>query len=376
MRHTTAGLAALGLFAMLGSGCEGLFPASEPEVAAVAATADIAAPIAPSDRAGPAAPPGPSAAPSVPASHGTGSAGTKPFRFTPPEPAVAPAAACAFPGLGAAGAYKLFAAGAYSGRKLGFQIDETSGNESGQIDVAVNHRAAPVALMLGSYDPTVWNIGWTEGTDIVAVLVGGYHHQVVTGLPDTVPVIVSTYDNKGPCGYYYVTAEKAHTLNPVARRAFGRAIDMVFPAAQGSVVVGDPLAPGTELVTDASARPAAAFRVAESRAAGEAGLAYAVSRGWLREATRSDADAWLAAASKAPAADVPPIAGGRPPGRITMHNGYVVLAAFELPAGLYGAHSATFFVPKGVPRPTGKLGHSTLYDFNTLTCAGTLCGRD
>jgi hypothetical protein len=51
----------------------------------------------------------------------------------------------------------------------------------------------------------------------------------------------------------------------------------------------------------------------------------------------------------------------------------VVLKPFRLPPGLYGAHSATFFVPKGVPRPTGELGHSVLYDFNTLTCAGTFC---
>jgi hypothetical protein len=58
-----------------------------------------------------------------------------------------------------------------------------------------------------------------------------------------------------------------------------------------------------------------------------------------------------------------------------MHNAYVVLGPFRLPEGLYGAHSATFFVPKGVPRPTGNLGHSVLYDFNTLTCAGVLCER-
>lgn len=72
----------------------------------------------------------------------------------------------------------------------------------------------------------------------------------------------------------------------------------------------------------------------------------------------------------------PPIAGGRPAGRISLHNGYVVLKAFTLPEGLYGAHSGTFFVPKGVPRPRGTLGHSTLYDFNTLTCTGAGCERD
>ena len=57
-----------------------------------------------------------------------------------------------------------------------------------------------------------------------------------------------------------------------------------------------------------------------------------------------------------------------------MHHGYVVLKPFELPPGLYGAHSATFFVPNGVSRPTGNPGHSAIYDFNTLTCQGAICG--
>ena len=151
---------------------------------------------------------------------------TKPFDA--PMVATEPASTngCAFPMLDAAKQpFKLYAAGAYSGRKLGFQIDQ-SGNEAGRIDVGVNRPGEAVALMLGSYDPTVWHVGWSRGTRIVAVLVGGYHRQVVTGLPRDVPVIVSTYDNKGSCGYFYVTADKASTLNPVARRAFGRSADV------------------------------------------------------------------------------------------------------------------------------------------------------
>ena len=295
---------------------------------------------------------------------------TKPFDAPMVATEAVSANGCAFPMLDAARQpFKLYAAGAYSGRKLGFQIDQ-SGNEAGRIDVGVNRPGEAVALMLGSYDPTVWHVGWTRGTRIVAILVGGYHRQAVTGLPQGVPVIVSTYDNKGPCGYFYVTADKAPTLNPIARRAFGRGIDMLYPASQGSVLVG---AAAGGMITDASAQDDDAFRIVESMAAGEAGLAYAVSRGWLREAMQSDADAWLAARASRPQADVPPIAGGAPPGRMTLHNGYVVLKPFRLPAGLYGAHSATFFVPRGVARPTGNLGHSVLYDFNTLTCAGTFC---
>jgi hypothetical protein len=50
-----------------------------------------------------------------------------------------------------------------------------------------------------------------------------------------------------------------------------------------------------------------------------------------------------------------------------------VLKPMQFPAGLYGAHSATFFVPKGVPLPTGNAGHSAVLDFNTMNCGGPLC---
>lgn len=303
--------------------------------------------------------------------------GTVPFAFeAPPQPPAPVPTECALPVPAAGKPAKVFAAGAYSGRDLGFQIDQ-SGSEAGRIDVAVNQPGdVPVILMLGSYDPTIWHVGWSRGTRIAAVLVGGYHRQVVTGLPGNVPVLVSTHDDKGPCGYFYVSAEQARTLNPIARRAFGRPVDMVYLAQQGRVLVGDALAGTAELITDAGGQRDESFRIPDEKLAGEAGLAYAVSQGWLRKASQADASAWLAARSAQPAADVPPIAGGRPAGRISLHNGYVVLKAFTLPEGLYGAHSGTFFVPKGVPRPGGTLGHSTLYDFNTLTCTGAGCERD
>lgn len=300
---------------------------------------------------------------------------TRPFEFEVAAERREAVSACAFPGLDPATPMKVFAAGAYAGRKLGFQIDQ-SGHEAGRIDVAVNQPGVPVVLMLGAYDPVVWTVGWSSGTHIAAVLVGGYHRQVVTGLPAHVPVIVSTHDDKGPCGYFYVSAEKAGTLNPVARRAFGRPIDMVYPAVQGRVVVGNPLPSGAGLVTDAAAPQVDSFRIADSLAAGEAGLTYAVSQGALREAHQADADAWLRELAKTPSADLPPVAGGRPAGQVRLHNAYVVLKPFRLPDGLYGAHAATFFVPKGAPRPTGNPGHSTIYDFNTMGCAGVMCRMD
>lgn len=281
---------------------------------------------------------------------------------------------CAISELVLSADFSVFAAGAYSGRKISFQIDQ-SGHEGTQIDVAVNSPNKPVVLMLGAYEPTIWNIGWSKGTKIVAVLVSGYHRQVVAGLEKDVPLLNSSYDNHGPCGYFYVTNDKFTALNPLAKRVFGRPVEMVFLSEQGRVVVGEPLKSDTKLITSSETTPAS-FYDRNAPIAGPAGLKDAVRKGLLRKATTADADAWVnAVIQNSPKRDVPPIAGtGIPkPPRPPAYNAYVVLKPFTYPAGLYGGNSATFIIPKGVPRPVGNPGHSAVYDFNTLNCQGPLC---
>lgn len=297
---------------------------------------------------------------------------TKPFAF--PGPAESPgSASCRFAGLALPANVKIYAAGGYRGAPQTFQIDQ-SGNEATRMDVAVNQPSAPVVLMLGSYEPTVWNVGWSPGTRILAVLVSGYHRQVVNGLPASVPRIVSTHDHHGACPSFSLSSGRTASLNPAAREVFGRNVDMVFPAHDGKVLVNEAGIAADRWLTDRSARPVESFRLIDMPLAGEAGLLEAMRQGYLREATPADAHAWQAAAQAARGTvDAPPVYGGERPTPISLYHAYVVLKPFTLPAGLYGAHSATFFVPKGVPRPQGTLGHSTLYDFNTLSCTGTMC---
>lgn len=303
------------------------------------------------------------------------------MEVTPPRPADtvseprAPQnSVCGFTGLNLPEGYALYAAGAYAGRKTSFQIDQ-SGHEGTQIDVVANSASKPVVLMLGAYEPTIWNISRTARTQILAVLVGGYHRQAVAGLEKEIPLLISTYDNRGTCGYFYITPDNLAPLNPLARRVFGRAVDMVFPAEKGSVVIGEPLAPGMKLVTATETQPES-FYDKSAPIAGVAGLEDAVRRGVLRKATASDADAWIdAVAQSAPPQDLPPVAGQAVPKlpKPMLYNAYVVLQPFTYPSGLYGANLATFFIPKGVPKPAGNPGHSSVYDFNTMTCRGASC---
>lgn len=282
---------------------------------------------------------------------------------------------CAFPQQTLPAQFKVYAAGAYAGRKLDFQIDD-SGNQATQMDIAVNEDSMPVVLMLGAYEPTIWNIGWSPRTKIVAVLVSGYHRQAVAGLSPSVPVINSSYDNKGPCGYFYLSEDNLGRLNPISRQLFGQPVTRAYLVRNGSASVGESIASG--YVTNNS-RPPESFRDRDAPVAGEAGLRDAVAKGLLREARSSDIEAWKAAYDAANRRDVPPVSGGSERsssgGERLVHNGYVVLQAMRIPAGLYGAHSATFIVPRGVPRPTGNPGHSQILDYNTLTCAGATCGH-
>ena len=195
------------------------------------------------------------------------------------------------------------------------------------------------------------------------------------GLDASVPMLNSSYDNKGSCGYFYVGGNNLEKLNPMSRRFFRQTMDMVYVAKQDDILIGNSVPESTQLITSTFTTPES-FYDRTAPLAGPAGIEDAVRKGLLRKATDSDIDAWLnALISNAPHRDVPSIAGeGRPkPKRPSIYNAYVVLKPFTYPAGLYGGNLATFFILKGVPQPKGNPGHSNMYDFNKLKCQGPMC---
>lgn len=208
------------------------------------------------------------------------------------------------------------------------------------------------------------------------MLASGYHRQAIAGLKDDVPFINSSFENKGACGYLYVSSDRLDALNPLSRRLFGRPVELVYPAKDGKVLVGDSLPEGAKMLFSPRIRPES-FYDRNAPLAGPAGLEDAVQKGLLRRATAEDAQAWVdAVMANSPKKDLPPIVGqGIPkPRSPDLYRAYVVLKPFVYPAGLYGGNSATFLIPKGVPKPEGNPGHSAVYDFNTLACRGGACG--
>lgn len=270
----------------------------------------------------------------------------------------------------------VLASGAYKGVVQNNQIDQ-SGHRATRFEIVVNSTDKPAVLILGAYEPSIWNISWTKGTHILAVLVTGYHRQVLAGLPADTPVLNSSYDNRGPCKYLYMAEKNLHKLNPLSEKVFNKKVNKVVFAKSGYAVLGRKLSRNSNLFTSKDTPPEKFIDGSKPRA-GKDGIRDAISKGVLRPVTRADLHNWAkqkAAISKSD--DLPPVENGNPlkaymPRR--SHNGYVILKKFTIPAGLYGAHSATFFLDEGVPYPEGKLGHSVLYDFNTMSCRGPACG--
>lgn len=295
----------------------------------------------------------------------------EPFIFTPPTKNLEDEV-CKFKDLKLPPDYVILAAGAYSGYETGFQIDN-SGHEATQFDVAVNYENLPVVLVLGAYEPTIWNIGWSKNTRIVAVLIGGYHKQVVAGLNKNIPKLISTYDNKSPCGYFYIdqNSPRMDEINKKSLLFFDKKINMIYPTTDGKVLVGNQLTSSTKLVTSTEITPSS-YRDMSTPLAGNAGIDEALKRGALRLATSEDAETWaskvlLGSTMSGNSLGIQTGSGNNQTSqKINLIKTYVVLGEFTYPAGLFGNNSVIFLIPKGVVKPKGNPGHSNVYDFNAL----------
>lgn len=278
------------------------------------------------------------------------------------------------------------AAGSYSGRLVPFQIDQ-SGHQATQFDIGV-HADKPVALLLSAYAPTIWSLGWTQNTRIVAVFATGYHRQAVAGLPPGVPLIVTDHAAKDGCVHQYLSRSNLAWVNPASRTIFGKEATRVYPDHKNGLIEITESTRAKLLYVSSPVKTPEMFRDVSAPPAGKAGIEEAIRKGILRKATAADFEqvkvAYVKLATKRSSTnrpDVPPVAGSPanalpsvPMPQYMSHNAYVVLKPFVFPAGLHGADSVTVIVPKGVAAPTGNPGHSQVFDLNKeQPCSGILC---
>jgi len=216
--------------------------------------------------------------------------------------------------------------------------------------------------MLGVYEPNIWNIQWTEDTEIVAVLTSGHYRQAVAGLPEEIPILTSTYANGAKCGYFYIGSnrESLESLNLLSQKLFGQSIEKIEETIYSTNWIGKPPEEEDPQLFSSNDTTVNSFYDPDAPLAGVPALEAARKKGILRKATEEDAEAWMALQQKLrPGKDV-----SRP------HVGefakaYVVLDHFTYPDGVPGAN---FFIPDNVPEPIGNPGISYVYNFKTGKC--------
>jgi hypothetical protein len=301
----------------------------------------------------------------------------KPFKFEIDEKpeqrvgqSISQSKVCGIHNLNLPSDYVVFAASASAGRKLGFRVDKI-GFEATQVDVAVNYPDAPVVLLLGAYNPVIWNVGWTKKTKIVAVVATGYYKQAITGVERNMPTLISTYEsNNNPCGYFFKNAGDIEAINKISQQLFNRDVNIVYPVSNGKVLVGRKLAKKLSLVTSGDNKPEDYY---ESTPAlkGAAAIEYLIKNGYIRHATVEELlklnkgisqhflvreEVYL---DNAADGTIERVVGYR-----SNDRAYIVMKTFVYPPGLDEKGVALFFTPKGVSPPTGTHENAIVVDEN------------
>ena len=120
---------------------------------------------------------------------------------------------------------------------------------------------------------------------------------------------------------------------------------------------------------------AAAKSAVKSAASSQTALDEAVRMGVLRKATVADVnafrDAYVEKKYTSKNLPVPAKEDALSVTKVDVSRAYVVLKQFAYPSGMVNENRVVFFIPKGVSAPSGAMGHSASYDFETLTVSCT-----
>jgi hypothetical protein len=265
---------------------------------------------------------------------------------------------------------RVVALGAYEGASpLSFFAPGDS-SDAGAITVAADRKGPPVLLVLSAYDPVVWDLRQIPNGRLEGVLAYGHAAQAVVGVPRNVPVRFSAgkrADSRcGPATYAYRGGQSLDKLAANVKQATGRPIDRFYgeyaPAAfnvdggalplpdTGSITLR--MLVGSELF-DVSAVPPKA-----------AGVAALLQQGAIRRATADDQAELNAALTRAsPTGYLAPATV-----RLSDRDTFVILKPTTIPRGMYGAHSATFLIPRRVPLPDDPGSHNTYYRLDGGKC--------
>ena len=234
---------------------------------------------------------------------------------------------------------------------------EANGNAATQMSIVVNSPSYPVVLMLGAYESHVWNIQWTEGTEILGVLVSGFSHQAIAGLPHETPVVLSTEENGKQCGYFSSAPDDNDVIDRISGKIFGQKTETISYSNGSITPVGMPLLENERLLHSDDLTVESYLDYGAPRI-GSLGIEDALKKGTLRRATEKDIEAFAAIFPKLKSYI------------ISEEETYVVSDGFVYPAGL---NFEFFLIPKGVSEPQSTPDGGFVFDAERMKCPEFMC---
>jgi hypothetical protein len=265
---------------------------------------------------------------------------------------------------------RIVALGAHEGKEPVSFVAPNDPHDAGAIAVSGAKKGPPVVLVLSAYAPVVWDLRQVPKGRLEGVIAYGYSAQAVVGVPKSVPVRFSAGRRADPrCGlatYAYQGGQNLDKLAANLKQAIGRPIDKFYGeyAPLSFNVDGGALPlPDTGSITlsmlvgseqfDVSAVPPRAV-----------GVAMLLQQGAIRRATADDQAELNAALTRAsPTGYLAPVSV-----RLNDRDTFVILKPITIPRGMYGAHSSTFLIAKGVALPDDPGSHNTYYRLDGGKC--------
>lgn len=249
---------------------------------------------------------------------------------------------------------KVYALSDSSGTDLDFQI-EGSAKPAMLMEVRINSPSEPVFLLLSAHNPAIWHFSWTKGTKIAAVYISSRHKQIISGLPDGVPLLINNVEEQlSACPPLEMSAayDKLVANNDLSRHLFNRNIEAVyFPGRNrpAVTVLGQPLT-GDSPFESAQELDVKKYRAPATLLTGKVGLNEAVDKGLIRVADNEDMRAYKIAEAKAKGVPDNLIKNNLKTSENYYDRYYVVLSPdFIIPENT----RAAFYVPEGMPKPKG-----------------------
>lgn len=252
---------------------------------------------------------------------------------------------------------RVYAAGGYKGVKGKYQFTDEP-EDTGVFKVAVSEPNYPVALILGAHYPSVWDISRTPDTDIVAVIAMGGSKKIVVGLSPRTPVLL--YGKE--CGGVYVGEENLSKISTIAQSIFNKPVERIVYSDGGNITFGHSSLLNNQSLMREPPKNLELFNIKVVRdypAYGRKGINEYLNAGKIKLVSREFAEKW-----------------GKEQGFLDFFpfgEQYLITDQITIPEGLSGAHSVIFYLEKGAPYPRGDLGHSMLFDLNTMGCYGIGC---